>query len=177
MNDTKTETGLQLPSPGDLARLKDGTVDLPSFGGRLGVEWDPDARVTSAGGLVHFAAFLKSSELFDELCEDFPINYVSNNSCSKRDIVGSAVLAILLGKTRYVHINELRHDESARRLLGLGKIVSEDSVRRALKKASEADLDAWLSCAATSATARTRSCPRSRTAASGSSSRSGARAR
>ena len=69
---------------------------------------------------------------------------MSNNSCSKRDIVGSAVLAILLGKTRYVHINELRHDESARRLLGLGKIVSEDSVRRALKKASEADLDAWL---------------------------------
>lgn len=144
MNDTKTETELQLPGPDELARLKDGTVDIPAFGGRLGVEWDPDARVTSAGGLAHFAAFLKSSELFDELCEDFPINYVSNNSCSKRDIVGSAVLAILLGKTRYVHINELRHDESARRLLGLGKIVSEDSVRRALKKASEADLDAWL---------------------------------
>ncbi len=144
MNDTKTGTGLQLPGPNDLARLKDGTVDIPAFGGRLGVEWDPDARVTSAGGLAHFAAYLRSSGLFDELCEDFPINYESNNSCSKRDIVGSAVLAILLGKTRYAHINELRHDESARQLLGLGKIVSEDSVRRALKKPSEAELDAWL---------------------------------
>ena len=51
--------------------------------------------------------FLKASGLFDRLCGDFPVHHRSNNSCSNRDILGTAVLAILLGKTRYVHIEAI----------------------------------------------------------------------
>ena len=41
------------------------------------------------------------------LCEDFPIACTSNNASSKRDIVGTAVLAILPEKRRYIHIEAL----------------------------------------------------------------------
>ena len=37
---------------------------------------------------------------FDSLCSDFPVDYRSNNSSSRRDIVGTIVLAILFGKDR-----------------------------------------------------------------------------
>ena len=50
------------------------------------------------------------------------------------------MLAIICGFTRYVHINRLRNDVVLPMLLGLRKIVSEDSVRRALKAAKEQEL-------------------------------------
>ena len=146
MSDSNTPPlWLQVPEPQNLVKLYGTAVDVPAFGGRLEVDWSPGERVTSVGGLVYFATFLKETGLFDRLCEDFPICYRSNNSSSKRDIVGTAVLAILLGKTRYVHIEAIRHDEAARELLGLGEIVSDATVRRAFSRANEKKLDAWLS--------------------------------
>ena len=145
MNDTTAPLWLQVPEPSELVRRFGGAVDIPAFGGRLEVNWAPGAKVTSAGGLAHFAMFLKASGLFDRLCGDFPVHHRSNNSCSNRDILGTAVLAILLGKTRYVHIEALRHDEAARELLGLGEVVSDATVRRAFREADEKDLDEWLS--------------------------------
>ncbi len=144
-NDTIVPSGIQVPEASDLAPYVGGEADLPTFGGRMSVRWDPDARVTSVAGLAHFGAFLANVGLFDRMAEDAPFDYRSNNACSKRDILGTAVLAILLGKTRYVHVNELRHDEAARQLLALGEIVSEDTVRRAFRNADEGRLDAWLS--------------------------------
>ena len=145
MNDSKTPLWLQVPEPSDLVKQFGSEVDVPAFGGRLEVNWSPGSRVTPAGGLVYFATFLKATGLFDRLCEDFPVEYASNNASSKRDIIGTAVLAILLGKTRYVHIEAIRHDGAARELLGLGEIVSDATVRRAFRNGSERELDEWLS--------------------------------
>ena len=61
-----------------------------------------------------------------------------------RDVVGTAVLAIVCGSARYVHIKRLRNDTVLAALPGLGRIVCEDSVRRALKSADGRELDAWL---------------------------------
>lgn len=138
MSDSNTPPlWIQVHEPCDLVRKFGTAVDVPAFGGRLEVDWSPGERVTSVGGLVYFATFLKETGRFDRLCDDFPISYKSNNSSSKRDIVGTAVLAILLGKTRYVHIEAIRHDEAARELLGLGEIVSDATVRRAFSRANE----------------------------------------
>ena len=68
----------------------------------------------------------------------------SPNAPDVRDVVGTTVLAIVCGFTRYVHINRLRNDTALAALLGLGRIVCEDSVRRALKSADGRELDAWL---------------------------------
>ena len=123
---------------------KDAQIDIPAFGGRMDVKWEPGTKVTSAGGLAYLAVFLKTTGFLDSLCSDFPIDYKSNNSCTKREIVCTMVLAILYGKDRYVQINELRNDTAAMELFGVKKIVSEDSVRRALRKANKDALDAWL---------------------------------
>lgn len=121
---------------------KEAKIDIPAYGGRMGVRWDPGTKVTASGGLAYFALYLKTTGLFDRLCSDFPVEYRNNNSCTRMDIVGTTVLAILSGKDRYVQINALRNDTAAMELLGLGRIVSEDSVRRAVRKADGMALDA-----------------------------------
>lgn len=118
---------------------KDAQIDIPAYGGRMDVRWDPGTKVTASGGLAYLAVFLKTTGFLDSLCSDFPIDYRSNNSCSKREIVCTMVLAILYGKNRYVQINALRNDAAAMELLGIKRIVSEDTVRRALR---DADADA-----------------------------------
>ena len=45
---------------------------------------------------------------------------------------------------RYAHITELRADAVNAPLLGMKKVVSEDSVRRALSKIDEASGIRWL---------------------------------
>ena len=145
MDNNTTTHWVQVPDATELVRRFGSAVDIPAFGGRLDVKWNPGARITSVGGLAYFAMFLRQTGLFDRLCEDFPIHHKSNNSCSNRDILGTAVVAILLGKTRYIHIEALRHDEAARELLGLGEVVSDATVRRALKEAKGKELDKWLS--------------------------------
>ena len=121
------------------------TVDIPAFGGKLDVSWDPGSQVTQWGGLAYFVSYLKTSGLFDRLVEDAPFHYTSPNAPEVRDVVGTAVLAVVCGFTRYVHINRLRNDTVLAALLGLGRIVCEDSVRRALKSADGRELDDWLS--------------------------------
>jgi hypothetical protein len=81
--------------------------------------------------------YLKTSGLFDRLVEDAPFHYTSPNAPEVRDVVGTAVLAIICGFTRHAHINRLRNDTVLAMLLGFGRIESEDSVRRALKAANE----------------------------------------
>ena len=127
------------------AFLPTQTFDIPAFGGKLDVRWNPESQVTQWGGLAYFVSYLKTSGLFDRLVEDAPFHYTSPNAPDIRDVVGTTVLAIICGFTRYVHINRLRNDIVLATLLGLKKIVSEDSVRRALKAADEQELSTWLS--------------------------------
>lgn len=141
MNSTINEMLCKAPNF-DMGKNIDMTI--PGIGGKLNVKWAPGIKVTSAGGLAYFAEFLKATEYFEKLCEDFPLQSKSNNSCSKRDIIGTAVFAILCGCSRYAHVNFLRNDTAAKELLGLDRIVSEDTIRRVFRKTDETKLDEWL---------------------------------
>jgi hypothetical protein len=112
--------------------------------GRYYIQWDDQSKTTSMGGIVFFAQYLNASGLFDRLCEDVPLEYSSNNAPKNRDVLGTLLLSILNGHRRYEHISTLRNDKVGCELLGLSKIVSEDSVRRALERGSEEDWDGWL---------------------------------
>jgi len=125
--------------------LQGGDFNITAFGGPLGIRWDPDANVTRWGGMAYFANFLKVSEMFERLVADAPFEYASNNAPDVRDVVGTMVLAILAGFKRYCHIDRLRNDTTCAELLGMKKVVSDESVRRALKRCDEAKLEAWLS--------------------------------
>jgi len=126
-----------------LARQKE-TVALDTFGGRVHVEWDPDAAVTPLGQLPFFIEFLKVSGLFDAWVEDCPLSYQSNNASEKREVLATFLLSILAGHHRYAHITAIREDGIHPELLGVKQLVSEDAARRALKKIDEAAGIAWL---------------------------------
>ena len=122
----------------------EGPVVLNTFGGRVHVEWDPSAAVTPLGQLAFFAEYLKVGDLFEPWVEQCPVSWTSNNAPNKRDVLGTAVLSILCGHQRYAHINAVRGDTINAALLGMEKVVSEDSVRRMLLKLDETEGVAWL---------------------------------
>lgn len=119
-------------------------VALETFGGKLHVEWDPQAAVTPLGQLPFFIEFLKVSGLFERFVQQCPLTYESPNAPSKRDVLGTLMLSILAGHHRYAHISSIRADGVNPQLLGMKRVLSEDSARRALKKVEEQAGIAWL---------------------------------
>lgn len=120
------------------------SISLDTFGGRVHVEWDPAASVTPLGQLPFFIDFLKVSGLFDQWVQDCPLVYQSNNASDKREVLATLLMSILAGHQRYSHIAGIRNDGIQPDLLGVKKLVSEDTARRALAKMDEADGVKWL---------------------------------
>src|SRR5688572_2405702 len=106
-------------------------IPVDTYGGRVYIEWNHETPVTPLGQLSFFIEFLKRTELFDEWVKHCPLELTSPNAPEKRDILGTILLSVLSGHTRYSHITTVRADKVNAPLLGMNKIVSEDSVRRA----------------------------------------------
>lgn len=124
--------------------VRQASIALDTFGGRIHVEWDPAAAVTPLGQLPFFIEFLKVSGLFEAWVSDCPLSYTSNNGSDKRAVLATFLLSILAGHHRYAHITAIRHDGIHPELLGVEKLVSEDAARRALARLDEALGVAWL---------------------------------
>ena len=99
-------------------------VKLDTFGGTVHVEWDPDAAATPLGHLAFFAEYLKVSGRFDALVADCPLYYTSPNAPSKRDVLGTVMLSVLVGQSRYAHITALRGDGVNPALLSMSNRVT-----------------------------------------------------
>jgi hypothetical protein len=121
-----------------------GPVAVDTFGGRIHVEWDAEAAVTPLGQLPFFIDFLQVSGRFEPWVASCLLTLTSPNAPSNRDILGTTVLAILSGHQRYAHLSALRGDTLNAPLLGMTKVVSEDSVRRNLGQLDEAAGVTWL---------------------------------
>ena len=119
------------------------TVKLDSYAGEFEVQWDNSSESSPMGQLIFFTEFLKVSGLFENLISSFPLNYSSNNSSSKKDIVGTLMLSVLSGHNRYAHSNSLIGDKINPKLLGMKKIVSDHTTRRGIKSL---DYEAAKSC-------------------------------
>lgn len=136
---------------GEMEKVEDEVLEageagtsVDTFAGRVQVKFAPDAAVSTLGLMTFFIEFLKTSGLFEGLVEDCPLRYTSGNAPARRDILGTLVLSILNGHWRYAHINSIRADGVNPELLGMGKVASEDSVRRALSAMEEDASMAWL---------------------------------
>ena len=124
--------------------LEDNKLAVETFGGRVHVEWDPHSAVTPLGQLPFFIEFLKLGNLLIPWIEECPLPLISNNAPSKTDILGTLMLSILAGHRRYAYITSIRCDGINPGLLGMRKVISEDSMRRSLSKIPEAEGIAWL---------------------------------
>src|SRR6202050_2974766 len=119
-------------------------VSLDTFAGKIQFKWAPDAEVSSLGQMPFFIEFLKTSGLFENWVKDCPLHYTSPNAPQKRDVLGTILLSMLAGHWRYAHISALRSDGVNPELLGMTKVASEDSVRRALAALPEEESATWL---------------------------------
>jgi len=115
-----------------------------TFAGRVHVEWDATAPIRPFGQLPFFIDYLKQAGLFDAWVADCPLHLSSPNALSNRDVLGTLLLSVLAGHRRYAHIASLRCDPVNPALLGMERVMAEDSVRRCLAKIEEAKGLAWL---------------------------------
>jgi hypothetical protein len=117
---------------------------VETYAGKLRIRWDESAAVTGMGQMPLFIDFLKTSGLWDEFVAECPLRYASPNAPTQVDILGTLLMSILAGQTRYAHITSLRGDGVNPQLLGMRKVMSEDSARRAFKQASPEETLQWL---------------------------------
>jgi DDE family transposase len=130
--------------PVDAGRWRvDEPLMVETEGGRYQVQWDDSAPATPLGQLVFFAQFLRAGELFSRFCADGAFDFRSNNAPEVVDVLGTLLLSILCGHSRYAHINALRFDTVTPPILGMSKVVSEDSARRSLKRLDQIGARSW----------------------------------
>ena len=127
-----------------VAQASEAFVAVQTMGGRIHVRWDETAQATPHGQIVYFAEFLATAGIFDSWVQSCPLHYSSPNAPGVRDVLGTLMLSILAGSKRYAHIAGIRGDAVAAQALGLNKIVSEDSVRRALKAIEPQAAQTWM---------------------------------
>jgi hypothetical protein len=134
------------PRGSDTALVEQRTerLTVDTLGGRIQVDWDPSAQATPHGQLVFFAAFLAAAGVFDAWVHSCPVAYTSSNAPSKRDVLGTILLGVLAGNTRYAHITGIRGDAVAANLLGIDQVMSADSIRRALMQLTSEVSSQWL---------------------------------
>jgi hypothetical protein len=95
------------------------------------------------GQLAFFIDFLKTAEVFSPWVEDCPLDYASNNAPKPVDVLGTLLLSVLAGHRRYAHIATLRCDTVNPALLGMDKVASVDSARRAFARADAKRCRSW----------------------------------
>jgi hypothetical protein len=131
-----------LEKAGVAAESENCTVE--TYAGKLRIRWYDSAAVTAMGQMPVFIDFLKTSGLWDGFVADCPLRYTSPNAPSQVDVLGTLLMSILAGQSRYAHITGLRGDGVNPELLGMRKVMSEDSARRAFKQASPEETLQWL---------------------------------
>jgi hypothetical protein len=108
----------------------------------IDARWDGDGQLTSLGGMAYFAEYLRTGGFLDKLLHGSPLRYSSPNAPAPADVMGTLLVAVLDGLSRYAGINQLRRDMVCPRLLGFRRMVSEDSVRNGLRQVA-ANADEW----------------------------------
>ena len=146
MSDEQALVAIHPEGEGPTAEMQppETVTNVDTFGGKIQVRWAPEAAVSSLGLMPFFIEFLKTSGRFDVWVEDCPLQYKSPNAPPKRDVLGTILLSVLAGHWRYAHMNAIRGDGVNPELLGMTKVASEDSVRRAWIGMQEEDSDQWM---------------------------------
>jgi hypothetical protein len=112
-------------------------VTIDTYAGTVHVKFLESEAVTPFGQLSFFFDCLKTGEVFDRFVADCPVRYESNNAPTNRRVLGTLLVAMLGGATRYAHIARLHSDGVLPEHLGMTKPVGSDSVRRFLKVIAE----------------------------------------
>jgi hypothetical protein len=117
---------------------------VQTAGGRVQVRWETDSAATPMGQLAYFIEFLTLTGLWSGWQDRCPLSYTSPNAPSKVDVLGTWMRSILSGHRRYSHVTTIRCDGVNPGLLGMNKVISEDTLRRAPVAIPEEAGVGWL---------------------------------
>ena len=131
---------------GNCSEVQHESLRLRTASGCYHVNWDNEAPVTPHGQLAFFAQYLHSADLFKRWVSNCPLEYKSNNAPEIKDVLGTFLLSILAGHTRYNHIDNIYGDIVNAELLNLKQTVSSDSARRAFAMIDEEKCEHWQHC-------------------------------
>ena len=115
-----------------MVQAADQAMRVQTPGGVFSVRWDEQGSATALGQLAFFAEYLEATGLFERWLKSCPLSYTSPNAPELVDVLGTWMLSILDGHCRYAHVGALRGDGVAPSILGMNKIIGDDSLRRAL---------------------------------------------
>jgi len=102
---------------GQALRREGLRVEDQTPGGVFEVQWNMQGKSTAMGQLAFFAEFLQVSGLFENWLQSCPLRYTSPNAPEVQDVLGTWLLGILDGHSRYAHIGALRGDGVAPEVL------------------------------------------------------------
>lgn len=125
-------SGVCRESVGGVVGPADEAMHVRTPGGVFSVRWDQRGSATALGQMAFFAEYLEATGLFERWLESCPLSYTSPNAPELVDVLGTWMLSILDGHCRYAHVGALRGDGVAPSILGMNKIIGDDSLRRAL---------------------------------------------
>ena len=117
---------------------------VQTVAGRIQIRWESKSAATPMGQLAYFIEFLTLTGLWLRWLTSCPLTYLSHNAPSKADVLGTGMLSVLSGHKRYSHVTAMRCDGVNPGLLEMNKVISEDSMRGALKHIRCAEGTAWL---------------------------------
>jgi len=137
------ERALEAHPSGEVEKGDLDGLAVDTHGRRIHVEWDPASPVTPLGQLVFFSQFLATAGLFSHWVERCPLRFSSPNAPTLTNLLGTITLSVLAGQFRYAHITGLRADTVNPVGLGMSKVCSEDSVRRAFAGADAEACARW----------------------------------
>lgn len=118
------------------------TID--ALGGEFGCRWDNETPLSTSAHNVFMSAFFKAGGVFDRLVESCPLKLTSPNAPTNRETLGTAIVGMINGSSRYRHFDTLGGDAVTAEMFGLRKLMSCDSVRRNLKAIPEKDGLEWI---------------------------------
>lgn len=121
----------------------EGFFEFETYGGKVRLETTEDA-LTPFGGLVPWSAFLRKTGVVNRLAGSCPVELRSANASSVYDILMSFLLVALCDGKRFSHVERLREDVTVCELLGMEKVVSDDTIRRFFKRIDSQAGKRWL---------------------------------
>ena len=78
------------------------------------IQWDDASAVTAMGQMPVFIDFLKTAGLWDGFVADCRLRYTSPNAPTHFDILGTLLMSLLAGQSRYAHMSGLRRRGKSR---------------------------------------------------------------
>jgi hypothetical protein len=129
---------------GEQPPVEEPSAVADTFAGRVHVEWDATAPVTPFGQLPFFIDFLKQGNLFDPWVADCPLYLTARTLRANATFWAPCCFPCWPVTGGILTSRRCACDPVNPPLLGMRKVVSEDSVRRNLEKIADEPGRVWL---------------------------------